>query len=263
MKKVTAFLMITTFLAVTMLSNAQIVGLNNWVESGGDADNVFIGNGTAGFSQSVTTETDGNFAIGAFASFTSDVTLGVNETLQMDLTVSSITINNAQNNVGFRIGFENDNTGSDDDATLHYLLSTGGGVIGRFAGNSNQANEFSSGTAFDSINYTGATSIDTGNTVNISVGLTNLGETGVGTGIYNYSASINWDGISNTNVTPFTRNTNVWDKVYVLTNAGTSFGIDGDAYTVSGVQVQVVPEPSTFALLGLGMGALCLVRRRR
>ncbi|MEM6885009.1 MAG: PEP-CTERM sorting domain-containing protein [Verrucomicrobiota bacterium] len=260
MKKITVTILLS-LMGLASITNAQIVGLNNWVESGGDADNVFTGNGTAGFSQSVTTETDGNFAIGAFATFTSDVTLGVNESLQMDFTISGITINNAQNNVGFRSGFENDGALPANDGTVHYVMSTGGGVIGRFGG-TDTSNEFSQGTLFDSTNYTGASSIDTGNTANISISLTNLGETGVGTGIFNYSASINWDGIANTNVTPFTRNTDTWDKVYILTNNGGAFGINGEAYTVSGVQVQVVPEPSTFVLLGLGLGALFILRRR-
>jgi hypothetical protein len=40
------------------------------------------------------------------------------------------------------------------------------------------------------------------------------------------------------------------------------FGVSG-AYTVGWENLSLIPEPSTFALLGIGAGALALIRRRR
>ncbi|MEM6885010.1 MAG: PEP-CTERM sorting domain-containing protein [Verrucomicrobiota bacterium] len=257
-------ILLLSFAALTLLvasSSAQVVAINNWTESGGDVDNTFTGNGTSGFTELFGTDTQsGNYASGAIATFQSDVTLSVNQTLSFSLTMdTNQSTGNANNTV--RFGFENDDAGNTFDASVHYIFGWGAdGPDARFAGQLNNNNEYSSGTTFDTeFNVTGANELSTGNTSNITVNLTYLGD--AGGGLFNYEADIVWDAGTHSTSASFTRNTNTWDKVYVLTNSNVA-NVLGDGYTISNAQVQVVPEPSTFALLILGLGMLAGFRRR-
>jgi MYXO-CTERM domain-containing protein len=244
-------------------ASAATVTLNNWAQTGTDINNTFTANGTAGFTELFGTDTDTNkYDSGAAATFTAPVTLTTTgDYIQFSLTVGSITAAGPGSANAFRVGFENDPSGVDADATVHY--SFGYGTSGtrrdvRFAGGPNN-NEYSFGTQMGTTGTLTAAinELATGNTSNITVKLTYLGD--AGGGIYNYQADVDWDGETHTSGS-FTRTTNTWDKVYVNTNS-VSLNVAGDTYTVNGVSVTNVPEP-TAALLG-GVGALLLLRRRR
>jgi hypothetical protein len=250
------------------LAHAATVTLNDWTETGRDLANTFTANGTAGFTEVfsggyVRSPTSTVYDSGAIASFASDVTLDATTyQLQFSFTVGSILATGAGSNNMFRVGFENDGASS-VDATVHYQFGygpPGNRLDARFAGASGSANEYSQGTAFDNDpNVAGATALDTGNTSNITVTLTYLGDAGGGN--HDYQAETNWDGIIHSSST-FTRNTDTWDKVYVNMNSPAVNVLD-DTYTVSNVQVTTIPEPSAVSLAFAALGGLLLRRRRQ
>ncbi|MEM0966319.1 MAG: PEP-CTERM sorting domain-containing protein [Verrucomicrobiota bacterium] len=262
-----SYLSLVGFLGFSSIASSQAVVLSNWTDFSTNTDATFVGNGNDGFVRGMAVNSTGSAATGAESSFDSDVTLGVGESLQFDFTMTDIVIQQAQNNVGFRVGFENISADSALDATIHFVFSSGGGVIGRFGGASGSANPYSQGTLFDSTNYTGATSIATGpGPIDISVSLTLLGVNGSDPSLFDYEASILWDGVTNGPSTVFTRNTDTWNSVYVLTNNNAAFGLAGDTYTIGGAAVSVIPEPSSAPLVmsALAMiGVLAAIRRRR
>lgn len=250
-------------LIASSAASAATVALNNWTETGGDTNNTFTGNGTAGFTETYGTETQSpvRYDSGAIATFAAPVTLNsTTNQLQFSFTVGNILATGAGSNNIFRVGFERDGADTTNDATIHYHFGygdPGNRLDARFAGNSISNNEYSAGTAFGTSNMAGATALDTGNTSTITVTLTYLSAAGGEN--HNYEAQINWDGVI-LNSSSFIRNTNTWDKIYVNMNS-VNVNVAGDHYTVSGVQVTTIPEP-TAALLG-SVGALLLLRRRR
>lgn len=253
---------LTLVLIAGPAASAATVTLNNWTQTGGDIDNTFTGNGTAGFKELFGTDTDSRFDSGAVATFSAPVTLTTTgEYIQFNLTVGLITATGAGSANAFRVGFENDPAGTAADATVHYNF--GYGPPGtrrdvRFAGGPGN-NEYSFGSQMGSTGTltSAINELATGNTSNITVRITYLSD--AGSGVYNYQADVNWDGETHSSGS-FTRSTNTWDKIYVNTNSN-NLNVLRDTYTVSGVSVTNIPEP-TAALLG-SVGALLLLRRRR
>ncbi|MEM6885012.1 MAG: hypothetical protein AAF571_08265 [Verrucomicrobiota bacterium] len=238
---------ITVFCCVSLAEGDQAILLKDWSEIGKDTDNTFTGNGTDGFSERFGSSADDNsYASGGIAHFTSDVSLDeLNHTLRLSFTVHSIKSSKVANNA-FRVGFRNDDQDTTRDATIHYIFGWGSGdpqldaPDARFAGASEESNVFSQGTSFDvDSKVDHARPLATGNTCNIVVTLKYLGQAGEGN--YRYEADILWNDGEHKTSTSFTRNTNRWDAVYIVTNMD-EINVAGDGYTVSDVELTLLSE---------------------
>ena len=249
MKKDKTLLMTVLFGGALSLQ-AAVVPVGVWAGTSGDGDHVITNETGSAFTLLFHDDSDGNGAVGLRTEFASPVTLDAvtNTTLLMSLKIKDIVTSYGANNQ-LRLGFRNDDTGSLNDATMHYVFGygdPGNRYDTRYAGNSFSSGEYSYGAAFDAVTLSSANAIYTGNECSIRIALTYLGEVGDGTN-HNYRAAIRWDGQKQTSVTAFTRNTATWDSAYLVFN-NAAIQVEGDGFTATNIEVSVGAEPLDLGL---------------
>ncbi|MCB1129639.1 MAG: PEP-CTERM sorting domain-containing protein [Verrucomicrobiae bacterium] len=213
-------------------------GVNGLSVTNGSAFSV--SGGTADFGSSGNTRNLGIVTLG-----TVDVSGGV-VNVSLDLTLNS--------------------TGSATDKVYNF---SGGTIdIARHALSGFQCN----GTA----NFSGSVSFTVGNTLGTNQAGVRLVNIGAGTGSITTATleargmSIDWtsgSGFSLTTNSLLSSNAaTTWQNLWTagqLTIDGGNVGTFGDHFQVVDNTLSLVPEPSSFALLGLGMSPLVFIRRRR
>jgi len=252
--KVKAKIIVIGLLAAVWAVQAELIALNVFsTEGGGDSISSLSNATTNGFTRTYTSAPADSRVINT-AALASPKTIAEGESAIFSFTFDSTQIK--AGNLTFRWGFDFGNTvvafSADTGAPAytfhnHRYDSTGGFP---FTTSGTSAASFG---ATDPQPSSGA-SFQAGNSVEVITTLKRISGT-------NYEAIVQWGGQSYISSAVFTTDHSI-DTVFIASGAssGTSNDI-GDNYTISGVSVNLIPEPATIGMLGLGALIAVVIRR--
>jgi len=258
-------LIVVALAGMTLAAPITISAFTN--NSVGGCTAVLSGASASGFAETMTVVTNGSKPKIVVQSNFAPVTLAVGDSIVMSFTFNSTQIKNSSafasgDDLNFGWGFAAAAAALSADRGVLLSAVDVGGASGNFlrgyrsVGVSNAWNQTTRVLDYWNTKIpTSGNTFSAGNTVDIMTTYTKISDTG-------YTETILWGGNTYTNGSVITLGSGfAFDRVFFRSGYSVSAFDQGDNYTISGLSVQVIPEPATIGLMGSALVGLLLFRR--